>query len=326
MSWRRTAETDLERLMSRDTAPRTVESSIGPARDSLTIVDAIGAVALVASFVWAYWSTISELVGQWNTQPDYSHGFLVAPFAAYLLWARRDRFPGRASHIAWLGLIPIGLSIAMRVIASRYYLEAINGWSIAFWWAGVAWLLGGWKVFLWSAPAIAFLWFMVPIPFRAESWLSYPLQTAATNISVWVLQCLGQPAIAHGHTIVVNSHTLEVAQACSGLRIFVGITALAVGYVILVRDRWWERVLLLLSLVPVALAANAARIVTTAFLYQYASDATAQKFSHDFAGWAMIPLAAALFAGVLWYVRNLSHEVEQVDVGDLLRPKEPKET
>ena len=307
------------------------KARVGPEGDSLagstgrvSPAAILGAVFLGGAFLWAYWPTLVELVEAWNGEADYSHGFLVGPLAAYLLWARRDQFPGRVERVAWLGLIVIGLSVAMRVVASHYYLKAIDGWSIVVWVGGVIWFLGGWKVFWWSSPAVAFLWFMVPLPFRAERWLSLPLQSAATKISVWVLQTLGQPAIAEGHTILLNSPLratiqLEVEQACSGLRIFVGITALAMVYVVLVRHRWWERVFLVLSLVPVALIANAARIVTTAFLYKYASDEAAKKFAHDFAGWAMIVLAAGLFALVLWYLRHLSREVEIVDVGEVLR-------
>jgi exosortase len=286
----------------------------------------LGVLFLGGAFLWAYWPTLAELVEAWNGEADYSHGFLVGPFAAYLLWARRDRFPGRVEGVAWLGLIVIGLSVALRVVSSHYYLKAIDGWSIMVWLAGVIWFLGGWRVFWWSFPAVAFLWFMVPLPFRAERALSLPLQSVATKISVWALQAMGQPAIAEGHTILLNSSLgktvqLEVEQACSGLRIFMGITALAVAYIALVRQHWWERAFLLLSLVPVALTANAARIVITAFLYKLPTDEAAKKFSHDFAGWVMIAFAAGLFALVLWYMRHLTREVEMVDVGEVLRRK-----
>ena len=99
----------------------------------------------------------------------------------------------------------------------------------------------------WSLPSIAFLWFMVPLPFRVERWLSLPLQGAATKLSCWILQALGQPALAEGHVILLGDNRLEVEQACSGLRIFVGIVALAFAYAILMRRQWWEKALLLLS-------------------------------------------------------------------------------
>jgi exosortase len=160
---------------------------------------------------------------------------------------------------------------------------------------------------------------MVRLPYRIELGLSLPLQTIATNLSCWGLQLLGQPALPEGHTIILGEHTLEVEQACSGLRIFIGIAALAFAYVVLMRRPWWEKALLLLSTIPIALIANASRVVVTGLLFQYAESETAKKFSHDAAGWVMIPFAAALFAVVLWYLGRVWQEVELVEVDETAR-------
>ncbi len=186
------------------------------------------------------------------------------------------------------------------------------------WIAGAVLLLGGWKVLAWSGPAIAFLWFAFPLPYSAELALSRPLQQIATQLSTVVLQLLGQGAIAEGNTILVGEHALEVEQACSGMRIFVGIFALAFAYVLFIRRTWWEKVLLLASAIPIALVANSTRIVITGLLYQYASGDAAKHFSHDVSGWAMIPFAAALFWGVVWYVGRLLPEVEVIGTTQLI--------
>jgi len=278
-----------------------------------------GGALLAAVGVWAYWPTLIELVRAWNREPDYSHGFLVAPIAAYFVWARRERFPKHTGRVAWVGGLLVLLGIAMRLVAGRFHLEALDGWSMLVWLGGVVWLFGGWEWFRFSLPSVAFLWFMIPLPYRVERWLSFPLQRVATKLSCWSLQILGQPALAEANTLLVGDQRLEVEQACSGLRIFVGIFALAFAYMVLARRAWWENVLLVLSIVPVALVANVARIVATALLYQYASADAARKFSHDLAGWMMIPLAAGLFALVLWYLRLLLPEAEMADVGAIVR-------
>ncbi|MFV2069809.1 MAG: exosortase/archaeosortase family protein [Pirellulales bacterium] len=138
-------------------------------------------------------------------------------------------------------------------------------------------------------------------------------------MSAWTLQSLGQPVLAKGNTILLGEHQLEVEQACSGLRIFVGIGALAFAYVIVVRRTWWEKLLLLLSALPIALLANSARIVVTGLLYQLVSGEAARTFSHDVAGWVMIPFAAALFGVVLWCVGKLTREIELVDVSAVIQ-------
>jgi len=280
----------------------------------------IGGAILGLAFVWAYWPTIVNLVVVWDREADYSHGFFVVPLAVFFLWARRDRFPGFSDKLAWGGgLLLIGLSIVVRILGAWIYLDSADGWSMMFWVAGAVWLLGGWQILWWALPSIAFLWFMVPLPYRVERWLSLPLQRVATNASCWVLQCLKQPALAEGNTILLGEHHLEVEQACSGLRIFMGVVALAFAYVIIVRRPWWEKLVLLGSVVPIALIANSTRIISTGLLYQLASGEAAQKFSHDVAGWVMIPFAAGLFAAVLWYLGILTREVELLDVGSVVQ-------
>jgi exosortase len=277
------------------------------------------AAVLGSVFLWAYWPTILDLIQAWNSEADYSHGYLVVPFALYFLWARRDSFPGVSAGVRWPGLLLIAASIGIRYAATLVYASSVDAWSILLYAAGVAWLLGGWRVMWWSLPSIAFLWFMMPLPYRVERWLSLPLQGVATQLSCWTLQCLGQPAIAEGHTILLGENQMEIEQACSGLRIFMGIVALAFVYLVLIRRTWWEKLLLAASTVPVALVANATRIVLTGLLFQYTTGEIAHKFSHDFAGWLMIPFAAFLFALVLWYLGKLFREVEPTDVRSVIR-------
>ncbi len=304
-----------------------------PIRNRLQCAAVISLVG--AAFLWAYWPTLSLLVATWQYVPDYSHGFLVVPLAAFILWARRDRLPssGRSSVesqvsngtgnslfvISPAGLLLIAFSMVLRYLGARYYIDAVDAWSILPWVAGVVWLFFGRAVALWALPSILFLIFMVPLPFRAERELSLPLQLIATKLSCWTLQILGQPALSEGHVIFLNEKPLYIEEACSGLRIFMGIAALAFAYVAVVRRTWWEKAILLASFIPIALISNATRIVATGLLLQYVSGEAAQKFSHDMAGLAMIAYAAVLFALVLWYMGKLIGEVEPLEMGAVLR-------
>jgi len=280
----------------------------------------VGLIGLTAgAFLWAWWPTWQELIDTWQREPDYSHGFLVPLLAGYFLWTRRDTCPSRSVEVGWGGLALIVLSVALRYLAGFFSVEVVDGWAMLVWLVGAVWLLGGWRMCWWSLPAIAFLWFMIPLPYRVEHWLSLPLQRVATMLSGWTLQLLGQPALAEGNTILLGEHVLEVEQACSGLRVFMGVVALAFAYILLARRTWWENCLIALAVIPVALISNVVRIVVTGLLYQFASSEAARKFSHDASGWAMIVLAAGLFALGLWYLRRLFPEVEPPDLGELLR-------
>ncbi len=277
------------------------------------------AVALCAAMIWAYWPTIRAMVRTWDTIPDYSHGYLVLPAALLFAWVRRHRMPTASDSPQWLGFGLIGLAIAVRYVSAHWYIDALDGWSIPIWVAGTVWVLGGWRLLWWAAPSIAFLWFMVPLPWRVERWLSLPLQKLATKASCWTLQVFGQPALAEGNVIRLYDLEIEVAEACSGLRIFMGIAALAFAYLVVVRREWWQRLILVLATVPVALVANVTRIVVTGLLSQWASGEAARRFAHDWCGYLMIPYAALLFAFVLWYLSRIVQTVELVDVGEALR-------
>jgi hypothetical protein len=108
--------------------------------------------------------SLKYLVEQWETIPDYSHGFLVVPLALLFLWMRSSSIPPIPKGLFWPGLLVIGLAGIARFIAARYFLVSVDGWSIPIWISGVVMLLGGWRMFVWALPAIAFLMFMVPLP------------------------------------------------------------------------------------------------------------------------------------------------------------------
>ncbi len=273
---------------------------------------------LLAAFTFTYWPILLELVNTWDREPDYSHGFFVVPIALFFLWRRRDLRPKQAVSAPVSGLVLIGLACGLLMYGSLTFRESLCGWSIPLWVAGAALVLGGWPMLGWSWPAVLFLFFMVPLPYALETGFSLPLQKTAARMSAWVLQLLGQPAIHEGTTIFLKDTPLEVERACSGLRMFMGIAALAMVYLVLVKRPMWQRVALVLSLAPIALAANTLRIVATGLLYQYASGEAARHFSHDLAGYVMIPVAAAMFGLVLWYLDKLTIELETVDRSTLL--------
>lgn len=276
---------------------------------------------LGAAFFWSYWPTLVALVTAWNKEADYSHGYLVPPLAAYLMYMRRDSMPRPSLGFHWGGLALLVASYLLRIFAARYYVDAIDGWSILVWLAGSVWLLCGQEFFWWCLPSIGFLFFMIPLPYQAETALSVPLQYLAGVLSCWMLQSLGQPALVEGNTILLGDYRLEVEQACSGLRMFVSFIALGVAYTLLVKRPLWQKVTIFLAILPIALVSNALRITATGMLFQYAGDEAARRFSHDAAGWVMIPIGALFFGLLLWYLGKLVIEVETVPPQELVGGK-----
>jgi exosortase len=271
---------------------------------------------LVLIGAWSYAPVFLRLMQVWSGEPDYSHGYLVIPVALGLLWARRDRLPawGCSQSSLATGLGVILFSQTLRVIGDISYSEPLEQGSLVAWTMGVAMLLGGWRLWWWSLPALGFLLFMIPLPYRLESALSFPLQSIATSLSVWWLQLLGQPAIAHGHIIRIGEIQLEVAQACSGLRMFMSIAAIGAAFAILFERPRWHRLLLFSALGPIAIVANSLRIVMTGLLSRWVSADVGHAFTHDFSGWVMIPMAVGMFLAWNWYLNRLFLEVVPADL------------
>jgi exosortase len=273
----------------------------------------VAGLAMLASIIWSYWPTLQEMVHKWQTQPDYSHGFLVMPISIFFLWHRRFSLPFSEIRPCWWGALLLATAVAARAAAGLYYLVPLDGWTLPLSIAGAVLLLFGRAILWWSLPSIVFLWFMIPIPFSAERWLSVPLQSVASKLSTAALVFLGQPAIAEGNVILLGDKSLLVEEACSGMRIFVGIFALAFVFVLFSRWRWWLKALMLVVALPIAIVTNVMRIVMTGLLYQWVSSEAGQRFSHDIAGFVMIPLAAGMFWLVSVYVDRLFVQFEEAD-------------
>lgn len=253
-------------------------------------------LTVAAGTLWAYWSTLAEAAERWARDPQYSHGYLVPVFAAVLLWLRRQQLPAAWPPWSIWGIPVLAAGIGMRLFAAYYHYVWLDPISLLPCLAGVCLLLGGWATFRWAWPAIAFLAFMIPLPHRVAVAASGTLQRIATVASTFVLQLLGLPALAEGNTILIDEIELGVVEACSGLRMLVIFFALSTGVALLIQRRLWEKLVIVISAVPIALVSNILRITATGILHRSAGSDFANLFFHDLAGWVMMPLAL----GFLW--------------------------
>ena len=188
-----------------------------------------GWLALAVVFVWFYWSSLQYLVDTWWKQEDYQHGFVVPIFAVFLLWIRRDMIPSFGGRGSLWGLALFGLWAAMRWTSVYFNYGTLPELSMVPFFAGTALFVGGWQGLLWAWPAILFLFFMVPLPAAVQGLASEQLQKTATQLSTFVIQTIGIAAVAQGNVIQLAERPLEVARACSGLRMMMLFFALCIG-------------------------------------------------------------------------------------------------
>ena len=255
--------------------------------------------------VWAYWPTLSGLARIWNQDATYSHGFLVPFVAAALIWQRRELVVKSDNSWPRLGMLLITGSIGLRLFGARFYFEWLEWLSLLPCVGGLCLLFGGALAWRRAWPGVAFLVFMLPLPYRLEVALAGPLQSLATSASTYLLQTCGYPAVSEGNVIIVRDVRVGVAEACSGLRMLVAFFAVSTAMAFAVRRPVWERGLIISSAVPIALACNVARVTGTAMAYQSLGSEVAHKLFHDLAGWLMMPLAVAMLLGELWILSRL---------------------
>jgi exosortase len=255
--------------------------------------------------LWAYWTTLGQAAERWSSDPQYSHGYLVPVFALGLLWLRRDRLATAALQPTWWGLPLLTVGIILRLVGARYYYAWYDAVSLLPLLAGIGVMMGGWTVLRWSWPAIAFLLFMIPLPYTLEVTMAEPLQRLATVSSTFALQILGLPALAEGNTILLNEVRIGIVEACSGLRMLVIFFALSTAVTLVIKRPLWEKLVIAASAIPIALVANITRITVTGVLHDTVGSEIANAVFHDLAGWLMMPLALGLLALELLMLKHL---------------------
>jgi exosortase len=256
-----------------------------------------GAVALGTALLWAYLPTLRVLAERWTHESEYSHGFLVPVFGVVLLWLRRQRFAPERWQWSWTGVLVLLAGAAVYQVAGKIFSEWLEDVSLLISLAGFVLVVGGRPAWSWAWPAVVFNVFMIPLPYRAETLLRYPLRHAATVGSTFVLQTLGFPAVSEGNVILLGDYRIGVAEACSGLSMLMLFIAFAVAMAAVIRCPRPDKLLLVVSAVPIAIVANIARITGAGIVYHLMGGPAADVWIHRLSGWLMMPVALALLWG-----------------------------
>jgi exosortase len=262
--------------------------------------------ALAGLIGWAYYPTLAFMAGKWVGDPQYSHGFLVPLFSAYLLYrGRQTPGPWFSEPLPLVGGAVLAAAILMRAAAGGLLFYQLDAASLLVALVGCVVTLGGKRLLARTWPAIAFLIFMFPLPFELERDVGGPLKVVATEASTFLLQTCGLPAVSEGNVILIDEIKLGVVDACSGLKMLMTFAAFSVGAVLLARRTAFEKLMVLLGIVPVALLTNVVRITATGASLTLTSDKDAAAFLHDLYGWLMMPAGLGLLALELWVLNRL---------------------
>lgn len=277
-------------------------SSISP---SLPPAPAAAALACAGGFAVVYAPVLAGLARQWWTDPDYSHGLLCAPLAVGLAIGRRRSLAAAAKAPRTVGLAFAVASLLLLVVGRLGAELFLTRASLVGVLAGAVVFLLGWRHLRMLAFPFALLLLSIPLPAVMVTQVTLPLQLVASASAEVMLNAAAIPVLRDGNVLVLPNATLQVAEACSGIRSLVALFAAALIGARLAEDRIWARAAILAMALPVAVLMNAVRVVATAAGTYWLDPRAVEGLAHEALGFATFALAIGLLASGARVLRGL---------------------
>jgi exosortase len=250
--------------------------------------------AIATSLVALYASVFIDLAGIWFGNDNYSHGPLMVPVAAYMVWTRRWQLAAATIRPSNAGLALTGASLLLLLIGTagvEFFLMRVSALGVI---AGILLFVAGWqwlRLLLWPLGVLALA---IPIPPVIFYQVAFPLQLLASKFGVVALQLMQIPVFREGNVITLTHTTLEVTEACSGIRSIVSLFALGVLYGYFNDGRPGAVAATALASIPIAIVANGCRIAGTGIAAHFVGPAAATGFTHSFSGWVVFMTSVGL--------------------------------
>jgi len=250
-------------------------------------------LSLLVPVLFIYYDILYEMGLDWWRDENYSHGFLIPIVSLYLIAKKWDSLKRNSISPSWWGpvvlawgsfVLIIGIAGAELFTMRISFIFVVVGLILCLFGKGVLKDLGF---------PIFFLVFMVPLPYIVYNSLTLPLKILASKLAVYLLSPLGIPVFREGSIIYFPDMTLEVVEACSGIRSLMALIALGTLFSYLFQSSLSRRIILVLSTIPIAILANALRIAITGILAFYLGPRVAHGFFHYLSGWLVFLAALA---------------------------------
>ena len=254
--------------------------------------------AMLAALLFLYYPVLQALAHDWDTNDNYSHGYFIPFLSLYIIYSIKDelqKLPIK-TNIAGLLLLLLGLSqLIVAKVGSEFFMQRT---SIILVLAGIVLFCLGFAFFKKLLLPIAYLIFMVPLPAIIWNKIAFPMQLFGSFLTEKIVTLLGIPLLREGNVLHLANTTLEVVDACSGLRSLTTLFALSAVLAILSSLETWKKWVLFFSAAPIAIFANIIRLTATAVLAsKYGSD-VAHGFLHDFSGLIVFAVGIILLVTV----------------------------
>lgn len=253
-----------------------------------------------------YYSVIVDLVHDWIIDENYSHGFLIPLVSAFFIWRKRDQLQAIQKKPHGVGLLIFVFGLMMFIVANigaEYFTMRLSLLVVI---GGLLLYLGGKEISAGLLFPLLYLVFMIPVPYVLYYSASFPLELLASRWTSALVNLLGIPILRDGNILHLENTTLQVVDACSGLRSLISLSALAAALAYVTQRTVGKGMVLFLTAVPVAIGANILRLLTTAVLATLYGEKVAQGFLHQFSGVVVFVFAVVNLSLIGGFLRWLS--------------------
>ena len=260
-------------------------------RNTLSTRRFVLTICVLGGIIILYRDVVQELIRVWNTDTNYSHGFLIPPIAAFLAWERRDRFLSAPAQPGAAGLVVIAGSLVPLAMGGGPFLTRL---SLVGALAGAVLAIFGSARFRTVVFPLAILLLMIPLPAPVFARIESPLQIATSLFSETMIRTAGIPVFRDGNLLALGNVTLEVAEECSGVRTAISLVVLGLVFGYAADARRWPRLFVVAMTIPVVILTNSLRVAATAISAHYYGRDAATGLLHDLYGWLAFAAAFAI--------------------------------
>jgi exosortase D (VPLPA-CTERM-specific) len=269
------------------------------------IVMVAGALALS---MWLFWDGLYRMWGWWLEEPEYSHGMLIPPIAAFLIWQQKDRLERVSFTGSWWGVTLVMLGGVLLVLGQLATIYTLVEYAYLVTLFGLVLALTGPAAFRLLLMPLLVLLFMVPLPPFVLANLSTKLQLLSSELGVAFIRLFDISVFLEGNVIDLGGYKLQVAEACDGLRYLFPLMTLGFLMAYFYKGALWKRVTLFLSSVPITVLMNSFRVGTIGVMVEHWGIRMAEGFLHEFQGWAVFMASAGLMLGEIAVLNRIGHE------------------
>jgi exosortase A len=257
-------------------------------------INILSLIIFLIAFGFLYWQTIYRMVIIWQNDSNYSHGFLIPFIAGYILWQKRDRIKNVAASPSNLSILIVIAGLLVYLIGNLSGESYTMRFSMLIVLAGTILFTYGIGLFKVVSFPFFYLIFMLPLPYILYDSVAFPLKLFVSKISVDFLKLIDVLVLREGNIIYLADTTLEVVDACSGIRSIISLLALSTFLAYLTQKKWIKRIVLVVLAVPIAIFVNSLRVIGTGVLADKYGAEVAEGFFHEFAGLMIFGVAIVM--------------------------------